>query len=301
LREFYAEMEAAWAAPATKGGPEPTWDWSTCWLKTYPPEFVTRAMGILRDAELATRGQEPYHARVAKTLTGFLPFEASSQRYSAAAGAPVQNEQIVVSLTAAAPVIDGRPDEACWAKAAPVEGFFDMYNSPKLRSQTTMRLLRDQETLYVAMRAPLEKAEIKQTVEPNSRDGKVWEDESCEVFLVQGQRQVQFLLGPRDVFADNCQPDLTQEFTMDLFQWNCAGVRYKTVLGEKEWTAELAVPVAALGLPAPTKEAPWRVNFCRNHYYRTDDSPLWQWEVSSWRPAFGSFHNVERYGVMWFQ
>jgi len=301
VRRFYAELEAAWADPGTKGGLKPTWDWSTCWLKTYPPEFVQRVMGYLRAAEQATRGQEPYHARVAKTLTGFLPFEASSRRYAASAGAPVKNEQVVVPLSATAPTIDGRPDEACWQAAAPVEGFFDMYNNPQLRSQTTMHLLRDRANLYTAMRAPLEKPETKQTVEAGSRDGKVWDDESCEVFLVQGHKQVQFLLGPRDIFADNFQPDLTREFSMDLFRWNCAGVQYKTVLGDREWTAELAVPLSSLDLPSPTKQTPWRVNFCRNHYYRTPDSPLWQWEISSWRPAFGSFHNVERYGALWFE
>ena len=301
LRKFYDELESAWADPATKSGPKPTWDWSTCWLKTYPPDLVQRTMGYLREAEKATRGQEPYHARVAKTLTGFLPFEASSQRYSAAAGAAVTNEKLVVPLTKAAPTTDGQLADACWQSAAPIEGFFDMYNNPKLRSQTTMKVLRDATSLYFAVEAPLESKERKQTVSPGSRDANVWDDESCEVFLVQGNKQVQFLLGPGDIFADNYQPDLTREFTMDLFKWNCDGVRYKTAVGDKGWTAELAIPLASLELTPPTKDAPWKVNFCRNYYYRLPDSVLWQWETSSWRPSFGSFHNVDRFGVMWFE
>ncbi|MHB8993996.1 MAG: DUF4838 domain-containing protein [Armatimonadota bacterium] len=302
LRKFYTELETAWADPTTKGGGEkPVWDWSTCWLNTYPPDLVQRTMGYLREAEKSTRGQEPYHARVAKTLTGFLPFEANSQRYSAAAGAPVTNEKIVVPLTQARPVIDGNIDDACWQAGVPVEGLFDMYNSPNLRSQTTMKMLRDEANLYVSMRAPLESNERKQTVTPGSRDANVWDDESCEVFLVQGPKRVQFLLGPQDIFADNYQPDLAKDFTMDAFKWDCKGVQYKTAVGEKLWTAELLIPLASLELSSPTKDAPWKVNFCRNYYYRLPGQALWQWETSSWRPAFGSFHNVERYGEMWFE
>lgn len=301
LAQFYAEMEAAWADAGTRGGPENTWDWSSCWLRTYSPEFVAKAMKLLRDAEKNTRGQEPYHARVAKTLTGFLPFEASSQRYSAAADAPVKNAEVAVPACAAAPVIDGNLDEAAWDKAVTLQGFTDMFNNPDLRSQTVMRLMHDKANLYIAMTAPLEKNETRQTTDAGSRDANVWDDESCEVFLVQDQKRYQFLLGPRDVFADNYHPDLKTDFSMDMFKWNCAGVQYKTRMGERGWTAELAIPLASLELTTPTKDAPWKVNFCRNYYYRVPETPLWQWETSSWRPAFGSFHNVERYGAMWLE
>ena len=80
---------------------------------------------------------------------------------------------------------------------------------------------------------------------------------------------------------------------------NCAGVQYKSVAGQKGWTAELAIPLASLNLAAPTKENPWRVNFCRNHFY-TEGSPVLQLERSSWRPTFGSFHNVDRFGILFF-
>jgi len=81
IRRFYEEMETAYLDPNTKGGPVFRWEWSTCWMDTYPPEFVTRVMGHLRRAEELTRGHEPYHARSVKTLEGFLPFEQVSRAY----------------------------------------------------------------------------------------------------------------------------------------------------------------------------------------------------------------------------
>jgi len=41
-------------------------------------------MGDLREAERITRGREPYHARAARLLDGFLPFESQSKRWCAA-------------------------------------------------------------------------------------------------------------------------------------------------------------------------------------------------------------------------
>ena len=302
VRRFYDEMEAAWADPNTKGGdPKPAWDWSTCWLKTYPPERVQRVMGYLRQAEEATRGKEPFHARVAKTLTGFLPFEAASQRYVGSASAAVRNQEIAVTQTAAAPAIDGSLEDPCWKDAPLAEHFTDMYNSPKLRASTSFRLARDAKNLYVAIRADLPDGQYRHTLADNSRDGYVWNDESCEIFFVQGKRKVQILVGPGDIYADALHPDMEKEFSMEMFGWNCAGVQYKTRRGEKEWTAEVAVPLASLELPAPKKDAPWKVNFCRNCYYRLPGGAEWQWEISSWRPAFGSFHNVDRFGDLWFQ
>jgi hypothetical protein len=86
IRRFYEEMEAAYADPNTKGGPDCHWDWQTCWQNTYPPPLVKRVMGYLREAEQRTRGQEPYHSRAAWTLAGFVPFETASKAFTEGAG-----------------------------------------------------------------------------------------------------------------------------------------------------------------------------------------------------------------------
>ncbi len=82
IRRFYEEMEAAYLNPDTKGAPAFRWEWSTCWMDTYPPDFVARVMGHLRRDEELTRNREPFHARAVKTLDGFAPFERVSLSYS---------------------------------------------------------------------------------------------------------------------------------------------------------------------------------------------------------------------------
>ena len=84
-------------------------------------------------------------------------------------------------------------------------------------------------------------------------------------------------------------------------EWDCRGVVYKAATGENEWTAELVIPLASLELANPMKDKPWRANFCRNHFYKKGGKGPWQLELSTWRPTFGSFHNVERFGTMWFE
>jgi len=83
VRRFYGEMEMAYLRPRRDAG----WDWSAIWLETYPPDFVAKSMGYLREAERVSRGQEPYHARAVKTLEGFAPVERVSRWYTGGAKA----------------------------------------------------------------------------------------------------------------------------------------------------------------------------------------------------------------------
>ncbi len=65
IQKFYQSMEYAFLNPETKGK-DLTWNWETCWQRTYTAEFVEQVMGYLREAEKITRGIEPYHTRVEK-------------------------------------------------------------------------------------------------------------------------------------------------------------------------------------------------------------------------------------------
>jgi hypothetical protein len=61
------------------------------------------------------------------------------------------------------------------------------------------------------------------------------------------------------------------------------------------WTAEIAVPLASLGVLPPQKGTKWRANFCRNRM--TDGDP----ELSSWSATYGSYHTPVRFGTLTFQ
>ncbi|MDD5704517.1 MAG: DUF4838 domain-containing protein [Kiritimatiellae bacterium] len=299
IKRFYEALEKAFVDPNTKRAT----GWEKWWVDTYPPEFVKREMALLREAVKVTRGAEPYHARAEETLKGFLPFEAASARMTAA-GKKIANERVDVPKIESAPAIDGNLDDACWKKAAVASDFVDMFNGRNLRAETEVRVVRDAETLYFGIRGGLPEGVAKTIQPPGALDGPLWDFESAEIFLAQGVKKYQFLIGPDDGFTDFYRPDYNQQFTGEAIKWNYANARYKTARKDKEWTAEIAIPLRSLELTPPTKETPWKANFCRNYYYPLDPNAAqktWLMENYSWRPAFGNFQNVERFGAMYFE
>ena len=299
VEKFYEAMEATYMDPSNKSE---LWDYRSVWGQVYPEAFVQKAMAHLREAERIARGQQPYHARATRTLQGFVPFEAASRRWTAGLQREIENDAIRVEATAGKPIVDGKLTDAFWRTAAVAGNFCDSFNSVDLHAQTQMRFLRDAQNLYVAIRASLSGLPPRRTLPPGSEDDSIWmADDSCELFFVEGDKKYQFVVGPDDIYTDNFHPDRNTPFTKDMMKWDCPGVEYKASTGENEWTAELVIPLASLALAHPTKDKPWRANFCRNHFYKIGGKDGWQSELSTWRPTFGSFHNVERFGTMWFE
>lgn len=278
------------------------WDYRSVWGQVYPKTFVRETMEHLREAKRVSRGQQPYHARATRTLEGFEPFEAASDRMSAALQRQVENDAISVSTAAGKPVVDGKLTDAFWQNAAVAGNFCESFNRVDVHGQTEMRFARDDENLYVGIRAGLSGHPPLRTLPPGSEDDAIWmADDSAEIFFVEGLKKYQFVVGPDNIYTDNFHPDRTKPFTRDLMEWDCRGVVYEAAMGDNEWTAELVIPLASLDLDLPTKDNPWRANFCRNHFFKAAEKDGWQRELSTWRPTFGSFHNVERFGAMWFE
>jgi len=299
VQQFYEAMEAAYMDLNNKSE---LWDYRSVWGQVYPRAFVQKTMEHLSEAERVSRGQQPYHARAARTLEGFLPFEAASERLSAALQRQVENDAISVKATVGKPIVDGKLTDAFWRTAAVAGNFCDSFNRVDVHGQTEMRFGRDDENLYVGIRASLSGHPPLRTLPAGSEDDAIWmADDSAEIFFVEGLKKYQFVVGPDNIYTDNFHPDRTTPFTQDLMEWDCRGVVYEASMGENEWTAELVIPLASLDLALPTKDNPWRANFCRNHFYKTGGTDGWQRELSTWRPTFGSFHNVERFGTMWFE
>jgi hypothetical protein len=173
-----------------------------------------------------------------------------------------------------------------------------------LKADTNVMLLYDEKFLYLLFTAFFPKGHVLKTDLPDgSRDRFVWSDESCEIFLTQGHKKIQFLISPDNSLLDNYQADCRKKFKLEeTLKWNCEGIKYATKVEANKWMAELAIPLKSLDLEFPGKENPWKVNFTRNFYYKKNkDSEQWQNELSCWSPTFGSFHNVERFGELSFQ
>lgn len=300
IKKFYTQMEQAYANPNTKGGPDFKWYWETVWVKTYPADFVKKVMGHLREAVKATKGKEPYHARAKKTLQGFIPFERISRKFSGIKG---DNEKkLTVPPAGKAPVIDGKANDKCWGNSIKTRKFIDSFKMYDLKSNTEAKLCFDDKNLYILFKAgfPLG-SKLKLDLPSGSRDRFVWTDESCELFLIQGNKKYQFLISPNNALLDLFQVDIRKKYNLnETLKWNCAGIKYDTKINKDNWTAEVAIPFESLDLIKPSKDNPWKINFTRNYYYRKGSSQ-WQCELSCWSPTFGSFHNVNYFGTLYLK
>jgi hypothetical protein len=144
------------------------------------------------------------------------------------------------------------------------------------------------------------------------RDEPLYEQDVVEVFLsLPGdlQRYLEFEFSARNVIFDarvfNPGKKAGAKMELDL-DWNCVGlqsaVKVKGDLEDRsrrdeEWSVEVAIPFAGMGVAAPAAGARWRGNFYRIDYGKPT-------EYSAWSPTLAdpaSYHVPERFGWLVFE
>lgn len=166
-------------------------------------------------------------------------------------------------LEGAAPVIDGDLSDACWQNCAPLTNLFYAPGAEQpMEVQTSVKICRDDAWLYLALRCD-EPVFNRILASDIPRDGATGSDDNIEVYIdpgTGGKAAGQFVLaaggGKRDVWFDGRKRDL---------EWNVAwrGVAKLDphIDSATGWSAELAIPLAALGERGDSQE--WRINICR--------------------------------------
>ncbi len=176
--------------------------------------------------------------------------------------------------------IDGNLTEKCWQQAVPATDFEGVMNTKDIEQQTLVRVLYDNESLYVG-------AELKEPLvkELGSNGSVIWADDRLEIILAPDPQKAVYFL-----FAINCE-GATEEGCFGSAEFNDAVGEYNaswsaTVSkGENSWFLEARIPYAALELEGLDLADSWRVNFCRQRSPGTA-SP----KYSAWVPKFGGFH-----------
>ncbi len=303
LQEFYDQLELAWTRSCFLDAGQKVWDWEVCWKETYPPELVDRMMDLLRQGVEITRGQEPYHWRAQKTLHGFLPFEKNSRLFRGLTESSAPAE-LLVPVFSTAPVLDGElsPDE--WINACKAQDFQDSYRVYQDQpAKTEIYLGHDHEYLYVGVlaRIPAGPAQTRFADEQvGQRDGMLWDYESIEIFLAgAGRERYQFIFAPDQKILDGHWPEGDDEqFPLaKALAWN-SRVEWVTRRTPEGWQLEAMIPLVELVFQNPLQQGSFKVNFARNHHSRQNDQDNWKWEQSCWQPSFGSFHNVDKFGLL---
>ncbi len=226
------------------------------------------------------------HAEVASQRLGTppLPVPAASTPARGSKPKPLAlppPPSCMVPKCGVAPEIDGKLDDAAWAQAARIV-LERRPDGTHAGPPTEVRLLRDDQNLYAALRCS-EPAMNGLRTKEREADGAVYQDDSIEMFLgVSGGDYFHF-----GINASGSRYDARRKAA----SWN-SGFKTAVAKGEREWIVELAAPLEPMfGKAAPDE---WIANFARNRYAGGEAQEI------VWSPTGGDSHLPERFGKFVF-
>ncbi len=199
--------------------------------------------------------------------------------------------------------VDGYLDENVWQEAQPLQ-LFSTDGKEKPVRPTVARMACDESYLYVAFECTDPDVWCTYT----GRDEPLFKEENVEVFVLPEQDvYYEFECNARGALFDARFPR-GEERTRRHWAWNAqdlqVGVSVQGTIGtepgssmtDSGWTAEMALPFAAMRVPASGES--WKINLCRiERWGRTKG----ECEMTCWAPTYDEgFHAVERYGTVTF-
>jgi len=181
------------------------------------------------------------------------------------------------------PTVDGRLDDACWAKAFPLRLGWTLDGSNPAPQPTEVRVVLSGKSLFLAIRCR-EPFMGKLVGTRRGHDADFWTDDSVEIFVSPPGAPYRHLA--ITAFGS------TYDASVKDRSWRSA-MRAAVARGKGEWTAELAIPLADItGGPTPKR---LRANFTRNRH------TTGRWEEMAWSPTYsGDSHVPARFGTLVF-
>ena len=186
---------------------------------------------------------------------------------------------------------DGNVTKRVWQSARPVTVECDSRTAAARPDMTTtVRALWSEQFLYLAYECPFTTLTVFQPVQEEERFG-LWERDVVEAFIASDARDfrhyTEYEVSPTNERLDVKIPEKD-------FAWS-SGFESATRVDErtKRWTAELRIPLSALGGAKPGPGVPWRINLYRCDYANK--------AFLAFNPALtGTFHTPERFGILEF-
>ena len=220
--------------------------------------------------------------------------------------APVKPRRLVALRTGQPVKLDGKLDEAAWAKAASTGLFVDTMRGGASPVKTEAKVLWDDKHLYIGFTVTDE--DVWSTLK--KRDEKLWTQEAVEIFIdANNDRKdyVELQTNPTGAIFDTYLPSYRKRQD----DWNSkmqVAVTVNGTLNKKEdkdkgWVAEIAIPWAdtagrgkgKLTLPPKVGQS-MRINLFRL------DVPRGKPQIfSGWSPPMvGDLHALDRFGELVF-
>lgn len=166
----------------------------------------------------------------------------------AAGSAPAAPGNWTAPRLSAPPRIDGRADDPAW-NSLPWHGNFTLLNRPDTAApvETSFKIAHDGRRLYLLVRcAEPEMPKLK--CEITERDGKLWRDDSIELFLDVNAGQSEYRHFVFNANGAVYDAQWVQGGYLSSSAWDAPGTVAATSTGPQGWTLEAAIPFAELGL-----------------------------------------------------
>ena len=264
-------------------------------------------LNILKSTFIAARGKSTFDILFCIPITMNLKKIGSfvfgiTALISCSAGAQPQTDVPLVRIgkTAAAPVIDGKLNDAAWKQSIAVNDFSVTGSKTPAAQQTQVKFVYDDQNLYISWRCEESLLVVAQQrmheVKINAKklDDDVLSDDSVELFL---QPEPDAKMREFDVNSIGTLFDASSNRN-DLWgtrdaSWN-SGAHAAAVQEDGYWTAELAIPWNAFGLNAPpAMNASWTLGLARHAAGRGENS---SWNQNDEH----SIHLMKNFGALGF-
>ena len=219
--------------------------------------------------------------------------QAEYEKYfpSALAVKPETPPVATIPRTTRAPLVDGVIDEEEWRDATRVP-LFKAYKTENhlARSETWLRMKSDAENLYLGFSTDLPNTKCNVT----ENDGNVYSDDSFEFFIEDAAKQeLWFCVNGNGALFDAKNGNRA---------WNSHALAGAHRSGSKGWSAEIAIPLSALGSPKAGERRHanfWTLNFaklpsCYWSWYGTPEAKMGDGIVIS--SGTDEYTGIERLG-----
>jgi len=187
----------------------------------------------------------------------------------------------IAKLAAGVPTIDGKLDDAAWAKATVLGPFlnFAISQLKTLRAPTMAKMTFDDETLYIAVEC--KDPDMKSVSGPKFSQGDTWGGDAVDFVIATDPKDETYY--HIKIGANNARWDARTHAGYD----RCSGSKDSSWTGEFNtavqkgpdgWIIEMAIPWKTIGCEAPKADTKIKANMIR----RTHRWPRGNIELSSW-------------------
>jgi hypothetical protein len=183
----------------------------------------------------------------------------------------------ICSTVRVAPELDASFKESSWPQTAQIEGFILPENGAFAEAQTTVRLCRTDDTLYVGVYAREPRMDTM-AVTMTARDAPLDSEESVEIAIEPPGRPVyRFATNPNGAQTDSRDGDTDWDGA-----WRVVAKQYPS-----GWAAEFAIPFADLGGP-PSAGKDWVMDCIRTRRNVRNERSVWAYSADHREDAAGS-------------